>query len=73
MIAESSYDPIIEFEMSRTPIEPDQIIVTIDGRVSPPSDWEYDGTAGNKIVFDRAAAPTGEDVVQIEYDYLVCR
>ena len=73
MIAESSYDPIIEFEMSRTPITPDQIIVTIDGRVSPPSDWEYDGTAGNKIVFDRAAAPTGEDVVQIEYDYLVCR
>ena len=73
MIAESSYVPITEFEMSRSPIEPDQIIVTIDGRVSPPSDWEYDGTAGNKIVFDRASAPTGEDVVQIEYDYLACR
>ena len=58
--------------MSRTPIEPAFIEVTINGRISPPSDWEYDGTAGNKIIFDRSNAPTGEDVVQITYQYLEC-
>jgi len=72
MIAESSYNPVLEFEMSRTPVEPAFIEVTINGMISPPSDWEYDGTAGNRIIFDRSNAPTGEDVVQITYQYLEC-
>jgi hypothetical protein len=72
MIAESSYRPVLEFEMSRTPVEPAFITVTINGIISPLSDWEYDGTAGNRILFDRSNAPTGEDVVQITYQYLEC-
>lgn len=73
MIAESSFEPILEFEMSRTPVDPDSIIVTIDGIIAPPGQWTYDNSSGNKIVFSRENAPTGEDFVQIEYEYLACR